>query len=268
MEIAYEVDPPAPPAAIAANVPATAGTQDSDVPRPFDSVARMPAPSDNCAIVTCTLDEGTQIALPASLGGGIVALSSTCLEGHRFCVRAIAEGGFLLSWGLPFGIALADIAPGTYVCNQRVLSSLAKKRLPFAMPRAPNFVFEWRKFALPEGMPPPNVRQVPLYPPGERATFAGFARGGGRGVGTHNFVVVIGTTARTAALARRVAAVAGGAWGGHGPGGGEGDSCDSCDGVARQDSAEHFFFRSERAAHWHKLRPGPSSPLSVLRGSF
>ena len=41
------------------------------------------------AEIHSALGKGTRIALPAALGGGTVALSSTCLEGHRFAVRKI-----------------------------------------------------------------------------------------------------------------------------------------------------------------------------------
>src|SRR4051812_35251009 len=94
-------------------------------PLPLDSIARLPAPGDNVAIVTRRLEPGAVIALPDAPR----TLAHTILEGHRFAVRAIAPGEALLSWGLPFGHAIAPIAPGDYVCNQSMLDALAVRRI-------------------------------------------------------------------------------------------------------------------------------------------
>src|SRR5829696_9087072 len=47
----------------------------------------------------------------------------TVLEGHRFAVEPVAEGEDLLSWGLRFGCATRDIAPGDYACYESVSGS-------------------------------------------------------------------------------------------------------------------------------------------------
>ena len=79
----------------------------------FDSVARLPAPGDNAAIALRTLEAGTRIAH----GEGEIALERTVLLGHRFAVRPLQPGEQLLSWGLPFGIALRPIAAGSAVSS-------------------------------------------------------------------------------------------------------------------------------------------------------
>src|SRR6267154_4982466 len=94
-------------------------------PISFDASGRLPAPDDNVAIATHRLEAGTSI----KLANATCVLSHTILEGHRFAVRPIAANQPLLSWGLPFGIALMNIAAGDYVCNQSMLDALAVRQL-------------------------------------------------------------------------------------------------------------------------------------------
>src|SRR5581483_5308375 len=165
----------------------------------FEAIARLPAPGDNVAIATGRLEAGTEIKFPV----GTVVLVHTVLEGHRFAVRPIAAGQPLLSWGFPFGIALGDLAPGEYVCNQSMLDALSVRQLDGAkLPKDPNFSDLLAPFTLDEHSFRPG-------PPVERAqqpgTFLGFRRPGKRGVGTRNYVLILGTTARTASFARQLA---------------------------------------------------------------
>ena len=60
----------------------------------FDSAARIPVPGDNVAIATRRLEGGTVI----STGETDFELSHTVMEGHRFVLEPIAEGGNLLSF--------------------------------------------------------------------------------------------------------------------------------------------------------------------------
>ncbi len=169
-------------------------------PLPLDTVSRLPAPADNVAIAIRRIEAGEVVALP----DGPRALLHTVLEGHRFAVRAIAPGESLLSWGLPFGAALTPIAPGDYVANQAMLEGLAVRRIGDArLPAAPNFRDSLEAFRLDESA-------IRAAPPVERAspvrTFLGYRRPGNRGVGTRNFIVVIGTTSRTSSFARQLVA--------------------------------------------------------------
>src|SRR5690606_22738728 len=115
----------------------------------------------------------------------------------------IEPGEPLLSWGLPFGHALRRIVPGEYVCNASILETLAMRQLGFPLPAQPNFEDHLVPFELDETSFRPGA---PVEPATSPRTFAGYRRPGYRGVGTRNYVVVLGTTSRTAAFARQLAA--------------------------------------------------------------
>lgn len=163
------------------------------------TVARLPSPTDNVAIAVSRLEEGLRI----DVEGRQFALTHTVLEGHRFAVRAIGVGDALLSWGLPFGRAVTPIEPGDYVANSSMLRALRERGVEARLPEKANFADEIHPFVL-------NDADVVASPPVERAAtvrmFAGFRRPGGRGVGTRNTVVILGTSSRTAALAQQIAA--------------------------------------------------------------
>ena len=168
-------------------------------PLPLAAAGRLPAPGDNVAIAIRQLEPGTVV----EIDGTPRTLAQTVLEGHRFAVRPIAPGEPLLSWGLPFGHALTPVAPGDYVCNRSILEALAVRRLPFPLPAQPNFAdhlvpFEFNEAAFAPAPP------VPLAP--QPRTFDGYRRPGRRGVGTRNYLVILGTTSRTASFARQLAA--------------------------------------------------------------
>ncbi len=193
--------------------------------RDFGEVGRLPAAGDNVAIATRRLEGGTRL----TYGGSEFAVPHTVLEGHRFAVEEIPEGEDLLSWGLPFGRATKDIAPGDYACNAKILRVLRERfdmptggrvgedpeetpdrgggRVPggygkagLNLPERPNFRdAELESYALDEGAFRPG-EQVPLYD--EPRTFTGYRRGGGRGVGTRNYVVVLGVNSRLTGFVR------------------------------------------------------------------
>jgi altronate dehydratase len=157
----------------------------------------LPTPEDNVAIACRTLEQGTQIAFK----GATLTLSHTILEGHRFAVQSIRKGEQLLSWGLPFGLALKEIKPGDYVCNEWILIALRQRHVKFELPPAPNFENHRIRYQLdPQRLN--TGRQV--EPHARPGTFEGFDRGA-RGVGTRNFIVVLGTSSRTASYARSLA---------------------------------------------------------------
>jgi altronate dehydratase len=111
----------------------------------------------------------------------------------------IKRGEPLLSWGLPFGYATRDILPGEYVCNASVLVSLHERKLDFELPQEPNFEDRLESLKLGSewvpGQPLEKVKDSKL-------TFKGFPREGTRGVGTRNFIVILGLTSRTGSFAR------------------------------------------------------------------
>ena len=164
----------------------------------FTSVARLPSPNDNVAIATQMLESGTRIRYDEHE----FELSHTILEGHRFAIQPISEEAPLLSWGLPFGYATRSIAPGDYVCNQKMIDSLSIRNLPFALPETPNFSDKMAPYVLDEAALRSGKR-APLHT--NTRHFLGYQRPGNRGVGTRNYIVVMGTTARTSGFARRLA---------------------------------------------------------------
>src|SRR5215207_3284220 len=193
--------------------------------RDFREVGRLPAPGDNVAIATRRIEAGTRV----SYEGSEFTVDYTVLEGHRFAVREIPEGEDLLSWGLPFGKAIDDVKPGDYACNEKILRVLRERhgtsprlggdedpegthdqgggRLPggyrkvgLQLPGGPNFRdAELEPYVLKEETFRPGT-QVPPYD--ELRTFMGYRRGMGRGVGTRNYVVVLGVTSRLTGFVR------------------------------------------------------------------
>ena len=164
----------------------------------FDDVARIPKDGDNVAIIGRRLEAGTTVRR----GTQELTLPHTVLEGHRIIVDPIGRGETLLSWGLPFGIALHDLVPGAYVCNASILETLAGRWGDFMLPNEPNFQDHVSTYVLDESAFTPGPQIAPAASP---ATFGGFGRPGTRGVGTRNFVVVIGMTSRTASFAEALA---------------------------------------------------------------
>jgi altronate dehydratase len=191
----------------------------------FREIGRLPAPGDNVAIATRRLEAGTRF----SYEGSEFEIPHTVLEGHRFAVEPIGEGEDLLSWGLPFGRALGDIEPGDYACNEKILRVLRERfgtspgrgedagpegtsdqgggrvpggyrKMDLCLPERPNFRdAELEPYVLDEETFRPG-EQVPLY--GESRTFTGYRRGGDRGVGTRNYVVLLGVTSRLTGFVR------------------------------------------------------------------
>ena len=165
-------------------------------------VGRLPVPGDNAAIAVRRLDAGTRIAYE----GQEFALDYTILEGHRFAIRPIAPGEALLSWGLPFGYATVPIAPGSYARNPKILKALAARRPRLRaagrgqFPRQPAGAVRARR-----GDFPPRRRRCRATDAAAR-TFPGYRRGGDRGVGTRNHIVILGDTSRTASWAKALEA--------------------------------------------------------------
>jgi altronate dehydratase len=163
----------------------------------FSQVARLPHPGDNVAITTQRLAAGTRL----HHGDQQYTLSHTLLEGHRFAITPLQPGDALLSWSLPFGVATRPILPGDYVCNDTMLEALAVRNLNFALPTAPNFADQIEPFRF-NAADRQAVEQVARY--ATERTFLGYRRGGGRGVGTRNTIVLLGTTSRTGSYVKQL----------------------------------------------------------------
>jgi altronate dehydratase len=166
---------------------------------PLEKTARLPESNDNCAIATRSLEPGTMIGFR----GTSFAIDYEVLEGHRFAVSSIVRNQALLSWGLPFGFALRDIAPGSYVCNQETLNELKKRNLEFDSPFRPNFRDQFQPHLLDETGFRPG-RQVSRLP--NEQGFLGYPRASSRGVGTRNYIIILGTTSTASGFVRALAA--------------------------------------------------------------
>ncbi len=162
---------------------------------PFHLAGRLPAPGDNVAIASQRLDAGTVI----DFQGQPLTIAQTVLEGHRFAIAPIAAGDKLLSWGLPFGFATQPLQPGDYLCNEMMLTALKSRRLDFPLPTAPNFRDHFEPYQLDKAKFTPG-KQVSLV--ADPRTFMGYARPGNRGVGTRNYIILLGTSSRTASFVR------------------------------------------------------------------
>ncbi|MBP3967308.1 UxaA family hydrolase [Paenibacillus lignilyticus] len=170
-----------------------------DVVYQFEEVARLPLPGDNCAVAIRQLNSGTVIQYESQS----FVLDYTVMEGHRFAVRAIAPGEELLSWELPFGVAVKPIHPGHYVINETVLEALGVRQLTFALPPEPNFADQAHPYILDEE----NFQPAPASPVyTDTRTFMGYRRHEDRGVGTRNYIVLLGTTSHTGSYVKQLAA--------------------------------------------------------------
>ena len=166
----------------------------------FARVAVLTEPGDNVAIVTRDLEPGTRL----QRGDREIVVAHRVLEGHRVVVDPIPDGQPLLSWSTPFARAHGDLAPGDYVCTPTSLEALRARGVP-DLPASHTAVNEpLTPYRLDESSLRLGEQVEPVARPG---TFLGYARPHGP-AGTRNFVVVVGTTSRSAAfvteLARRL----------------------------------------------------------------
>ncbi|HLV00696.1 MAG TPA: UxaA family hydrolase, partial [Acidobacteriota bacterium] len=162
----------------------------------LEAIARLPHPDDNCAVAVKALSAGQQV----DYRGQRWVLRRSILEGHRFAVTTIAAGQPLLSWGLPFGRALRAIEPGEYVCNELVLKELALRKVLPDLPEGPNFA----DYDLNSRIEPGQIQVGQQVAPAPfQLTFEGFDRGA-RGVGTRNYIVLLGVTSQASSLVRRL----------------------------------------------------------------
>ncbi len=164
----------------------------------FSEIARLPDPGDNCAIAIRDLPAGME----TRHGDYRFQLSHHVLLGHRFAVRPIPRGGELTSWGQRFGTASRDIAPGEYVINAGVQEELARRELDFEVPGTANFDNMIAPYFLDEAAFEPSP---PLPRHESMRHFLGYPRPGGRGVGTRNMIVILGTTSLAGGFARTLA---------------------------------------------------------------
>ncbi|MFN8531526.1 MAG: UxaA family hydrolase [Anaerolineae bacterium] len=161
----------------------------------LQTVSRRAAPADNVVIATRKLPAGTVLHTNSQE----MTLRHTVLEGHRFAIKPLQPGDILTSWGQPFGKVIHPMHPGDVLCNEAVLRELGRRSLDFALPEQPNFSDYIPPFAFDESGFRPAAPPLPAEVCG---VFQGYRRTGGRGVGTRNMIVLLGTSALTGGFVR------------------------------------------------------------------
>ena len=68
-------------------------------------------PDDNVLVARASAPAGTEVALER----GVVRLAQAIPMAHKIARAAIATGETIRKYGMPIGIATADIAPGAHV---------------------------------------------------------------------------------------------------------------------------------------------------------
>ncbi len=163
----------------------------------FASVAVLPEPGDNVAIVSRELEPGTRIRR----GDQEFVLPHRVMEGHRFVADPIPAGEALLSWSTPFGRAVTDLVPGQYVCTATTLELLSARGVQ-DLPDEPS--------ATNEPLDPYTLDESTLHfgsqldPVEQPRTFLGYSRKRGA-AGTRNHVVIIGVTSRSGSFVTELA---------------------------------------------------------------
>lgn len=77
---------------------------------------------DSVAVALEDLPAGAQV----SVDDMTVQLMSDVVRGHKFALRAIAQGENVIKYGLPIGHALADIAPGEHIHAHNLRTNLCE----------------------------------------------------------------------------------------------------------------------------------------------
>src|SRR6266545_7764454 len=135
---------------------------------PVSEYAIVVDPGDNLAVVKKETQPGLEVALADNR---VVRVSAAVPPGHRFAIRDIPAGEFVLQYGQPIGTS-RGINEGEQITHDNMSNEVPVIR------------------ELPQGLstPPPDY-----IPPAQRATFMGFKRADGR-VGTRNYVLIVPTS--------------------------------------------------------------------------
>jgi altronate dehydratase small subunit len=70
---------------------------------------------DNVAIVVEPIEAPADIVVEAASDKIVVHITDNIPFGHKFAIRDIAEGGLILKYGEPIGVARMDIKAGQHV---------------------------------------------------------------------------------------------------------------------------------------------------------
>ncbi|MBK8811869.1 MAG: altronate dehydratase [Acidobacteria bacterium] len=125
-------------------------------------------PDDNVAVVKRPTEPGLVVTLP---DGAEIVIATEIPPGHRFALKNIPAGEFVVQYGQPIGTSLG-VPVGHWVTHSNISDAVPIVRdLPMDI-----------------SCPPPDY-----IPKDEIARFAGFRRPDGR-VGTRNFVLIVPTS--------------------------------------------------------------------------
>jgi arabinonate dehydratase len=151
-------------------------------PAPLQSVAILVHSDDNVAVVREAIAAGTQVTVPH---GEVIQVAAAVEPGHRFALRDIAKGAYVLQYGQPIGTSLG-IASGQPVTHDNMSDHVPTIRET-----------------------PANLATAPpdYIPADQRRRFMGFRRADGRS-GTRNFVLIVPTSMCASHEAMQVATLA------------------------------------------------------------
>lgn len=135
---------------------------------PISEYAIIVDPRDNLAVVKKATQAGLEVALADN---SVIRIDAAVPPGHRFAIRDIPAGEFVLQYGQPIGTS-RGIRQGNKITHDNMSNDVPIIR------------------EMPDDLatPPPDY-----LPVSERATFMGFRRPNGR-VGTRNYVLIVPTS--------------------------------------------------------------------------
>lgn len=143
-------------------------TTDIAASTPITDYAIVVDPGDNLAVVKKETERGLEVFLPDSR---VVCIRAAIPPGHRFAIRDIPPGEFVLQYGQPIGTS-RGIGEGDQITHANMSDEVPVIRV------------------LPEDLSTPQPDYIPVS---QRATFMGFRRPDGR-VGTRNYVLIVPTS--------------------------------------------------------------------------
>jgi altronate hydrolase len=151
-------------------------------PLPLQNLAIVVHPDDNVAVVREHVLAGTAAQL---VDGEIIEIPAAIEPGHRFALRDIARGAYVLQYGQPIGTSLG-ITRGQPVTHDNMNDHVPTIR----------------------DVPADLAMALPDYiPADQRKTFMGFRRADGRS-GTRNFILIVPTSMCASHEAVQVATLA------------------------------------------------------------
>ena len=158
----------------------------------------LPHPRDNVAVATqdgAVGDSGT-----TQLGSSIKLVSDVPV-GFRVAIEDIECGDKLLSWGNVFGVANSDIKIGQAIYNNASVEALKDSFRTTTDPITENFIDHSSDYSADSICVVNRTRTINSK---TAPKFLGYERGGGRGIGTRNYIAVVATSSLAATCARLI----------------------------------------------------------------